>query len=104
MTQECSYNGCQEDAVTTLDINGEEVPTCAEHASNLADGDNGQKKGDYPVMTQPGEDEGAAWLNTDKNGKTYLSVKIGDEYHNFYPNTDLLQDALNRQHRVTQNE
>jgi len=103
MTETCSYNGCTTEAVTTLQIGDAETPTCAEHASNLAEGDNGEK-GDYPVMTQPGEDEGAAWLNTDKNGKTYLSVKIGEEYHNFYPNTDLLQDALNRQHQVTQNE
>lgn len=102
MTQQvCSYNGCTADAVTTLDIENEEVATCAEHASDLAEGDNGDT-GDYPVMTQPGEDEGAAWLNTDKHSKVYLSVKIDGEYHNFYPNTDLLQDALNRQHQVTQ--
>lgn len=55
--------------------------------------------GRYPVMTN--SDDQAAWINTDKNGNTYLSVKISDgDYVNLFPQSDHLQIALNQIHEV----
>lgn len=100
--KECSYNGCSEEPITTLDIDGEEVPGCSQHLDQLAKGNNGTS-GDRPVLSN-GEDQ-AAWINTTDKGKTYLSVKVEDgQYVNLFANTDLIQDALKRQHKVTQQE
>lgn len=104
----CSYGECSQDPITTLQINDEEKPVCNNHIQALMEKHTDQeqsKPGDPPVMTQPGEDEGAAWINTDKNGNTYLSIKTNEgNYLNFYPQTSLLTDALQRQHKVTQNQ
>jgi len=107
MTQEqCVV--CQQPADTELDLNGEKTPSCYNHQKQILEQPEKYKNqetetsGDRPVLTQPGDDEGAAWLNTDKNGKVYLSVKIEDDYHNFYPQYPLLQWAFNALHKVTQ--
>jgi len=100
MTETCNYNGCSEEAQVKLDKEEETIPACTEHAENLLDGDNGET-GDRPVLSN-GEEQ-AAWINTTEQGKTYLSIKIQDgNYVNLFAQTDLIQDALNRQHQVTQ--
>jgi hypothetical protein len=97
--EECSYNGCTNDAITTLEIEGDKVPGCSEHLDQLAKGQNGQTQGRYPVLTN-NEDQ-AAWINTDKNGNTYLSIKIEDgEYLNLFPQSDALQITLNQLHEA----
>jgi len=55
--------------------------------------------GRYPVMTN--SDDQAAWINTDKNSQTYLSIKIDDgDYVNLFPQSDALQIALKQIHEV----
>lgn len=97
----CSYEECSLDPLTTLEIDGEEVPVCGNHVQAVME-DNMEEKeepGRYPVLSN--SDDQAAWINTDKNGQPYLAVKVEDgRYVNLFAQTDLMQDCLNRQHEV----
>jgi len=58
-----------------------------------------QSPGRYPVLTN--SDDQAAWINTDKNGEAYLSVKVSEgQYVNLFPDSDALQITLNQIHEV----
>jgi len=97
----CGYGECSQDPVTTLEVDGEEKPVCANHIDAVVDQmkDETDDPGRYPVLSN--SDDQAAWINTDKNGQPYLSVKVGDgEYVNLFAQTDLMQDMLNRQHEI----
>ena len=100
----CSYEECSLDPLTTLEVDGEEKPVCANHIDAVVDQmkDDNEEPGRYPVLSN--SDDQAAWINTDKNGQPYLSVKVGDgDYVNLFAQTDLMQDCLNRQHEVQKN-
>jgi len=61
--------------------------------------------GDYPVFREYGdqdEETAAAWINTDKNGDVYLSVKKKDgDYLNLYPdNSDAIEIVMHQVHEV----
>jgi len=100
----CSYQECTEDPVTTLQINGEEKPSCQNHLETLAEKHQDQEKKEtdgtkIPVATN-GEDQ-AAWINTTEKGNTYLSVKIEDgKYINLFPDNMHLQISLNEIHEA----
>ena len=96
----CSYDECSQDPVTSLEIDGESFPVCSNHIQAVMEKhQEDEKPGQYPVLSNG--DEEAAWVNTDKNGKPYLSVKTEDgDYINLFAQTDLIQDMLNRQHKV----
>lgn len=103
MTEQCSYEDCSKDSVTELEINEESRPVCHGHITDLVEKHQESEEGDgpgrYPVMTN--SDDQAAWINTDKNGEAYLSVKISDgEYLNLFPQSDALQITLNQIHEV----
>jgi len=54
-----------------------------------------QSPGRYPVMTN--SDDQAAWINTDRNGEAYLSVKVSEgQYVNLFSDSDALQITLNQ--------
>lgn len=61
-----------------------------------------------PVFSN--NDDQAAWINTDKNGNEYLSVKAGKDedgepvYANLFPQTDLMRLALKQQHEVNKSK
>jgi len=105
----CSYNDCTDDPVTTLEINGEEKPVCSDHIQDMVDqhqsSEPDKQPGDYPVFTEYGdhdEETAAAWINTDKNGDVYLSVKKKDgDYLNLYPdNSDAIEIVMHQVHEV----
>lgn len=96
----CCVEECSLDPVTTLEVDGEEKPVCGNHIEHVVEEmKEDDEPGMYPVLSN--SDEEAAWINTDKNGKPYLSVKTEDgDYINLFAQTDLMQDMLNRQHEV----
>lgn len=80
---ECSYNGCTEEAVTNLEIDGEEVPTCAEHASNLAEGDNGENQGPDQKL-KSGSVHLDIWKNQDRpDNYSFKRFYTEDDGENF---------------------
>jgi len=96
----CCYEECSLDPVTTLEIDDDEKAVCGNHIQAVMDKHlEDDSPGMPPVLSN--SDDQAAWINTDKNGQPYLSVKVGDgEYVNLFAQTDLMQDMLNRQHEV----
>jgi len=100
MTETCAHPDCSEKALTMLEVDGEETPSCEQHLQHFAEqtGEENEQPGRYPVLSN-GEEDQAAWINTDKNGEAYLSVKTGDgEYINLFPRSDHLQICLNQIH------
>ena len=103
MTEQCSYEDCEKDSVTELEINDETRPVCHGHITDMVqehqEDEENDGPGRYPVMTN--SDDQAAWINTDKNNQAYLSVKVSDgEYVNLFSDSDALQIALNQIHEV----
>ena len=96
----CCYDECSLDPVTTLEVDGEEKPVCGNHIQAVMDKHLEDDSPGMPPVLSNSDDE-AAWINTDKNGKPYLSIKTEDgDYINLFAQTALMQDMLNRQHEV----
>jgi uncharacterized protein (DUF736 family) len=101
----CSYEGCSNNPVTTLQVDGEEKPACKGHLQTMVDQAKQQEDEEetdgtnYPVASN-NEDQ-AAWINTTEDGKAYLSIKVQDgDYINLFPQSDALQITLNQIHEA----
>lgn len=67
--------------------------------STESDDANDDSSGRRPVLTNDNEGS-AAWMNTDKNGNAYVSVRLplGLGSLNLFPASDEVENALNQLH------